>query len=179
MNEKKTNKNHINSNNDDNISNTSWTNIAHFDSSRHLFSIDTAYALFNAHLFGFVFLIWSKWISLKLKLHPFYRIFPPSPPHSSRCSPEWAEFFDKSNAFKLQFLSHSFFPTEWNKIMGCEDYHALKRDIINEHTHTKYIYFILFIYLCDAWRLRNGCFIIGTHHRCNQHFFLLSFTTDE
>lgn len=58
--------------------------------------------------------------------------------------------------------------------MGCEDYHALKRDIINEHTHTKYIfYFILFIYLCDAWRLRNGCFIIGTHHRCNKNAFFL------
>lgn len=30
--------------------------------------------------------------------------------------------------------------------MGCEDYHALKRDIINEHTHTIHLFIYLFIY---------------------------------
>lgn len=100
-----------------------------------------------------------------------------SPLLFAMCPPEWPIFSTKATHSNYS-LSHSFFPTEWNKIMGCEDYHALKRDIINEHTHTKYIfYFILFIYLCDAWRLRNGCFIIGTHHRCIKNaFFLLSFT---
>lgn len=127
MNNKKTNKNHIN-----NFSKIPREQI--LLTLIHLSVIYSVIYLYSIHLFGFVFLIWSKWISLKLKLHQFYSIF-----FFFFFSMSTGWLFNKrniQNAFKLQLKSHSFFfSTEWNKIMGCEDYHALKRYIINEHTH--------------------------------------------
>lgn len=63
--------------------------------------------------------------------------------------------------------------------MGCKDYHALKRDIINEHTHK--IYFILF-YLFFICAMRGVCATVASsvaHSTVVTKNAFLRFATDE
>lgn len=67
--------------------------------------------------------------------------------------------------------------------MGCEDYHALKRDIINEHTHTDtHTLNIFILFIC---MMRGVCATVASslaqHHRFIQkktYFsYIVCFTT--